>query len=107
MTTEISNVPVPYWQELSPKYVWLDAQDLPELNRYLPDQWEPTSKTLDRNFFYGILSTLAPNYVSNLIIDCREKRDTRRKPPQVQSHMNDIPRQMISQLLSQPFKSSK
>ena len=39
----------------------------------MPDEWNGGSKT-ERNFFWGVLVTLAPEYAEQLVLDCREQR---------------------------------
>ena len=39
----------------------------------MPEDWKGDSKT-ERGFFYSVLITLAPEYVDELIKDCRRQR---------------------------------
>ena len=71
---QVKQLRVPCWPELSPKQVWHMAKSLPGFLSYMPDTWGPDSKLLERPFFYGVLITLAPVFVQELIKECREKR---------------------------------
>ena len=48
---------------------------LPNFRAYMPTDWTGNSKT-DRTFFYDILVTLAPEFVEELVKDCRRQRLT-------------------------------
>ena len=61
---------VPLWPELAIKRQWEQAIQLPEFKDYMPDDWTDLKKT-ERNFFYGVLSTLNALYVESVIKDCR------------------------------------
>ena len=99
---------MPFLPELSPKYIWDDAHTHPEFKNYLPDEWTRDGKTTDRNFFYGVLATIAPDYVTHLIEDCRLQRSTRKLERQPEQQVvNDIPMEMIEKLLEHPWQSSK
>jgi len=71
---QVKQLQVPCWAELSPKKVWATAMQLPDFASYIPDSWSADSKLLERPFFYGVLVSLAPDYVQALIKDCREQR---------------------------------
>ena len=43
---------------------------LPNFRAHMPDEWTGNSKT-ERTFFWDILVTLAPEYVEELVLDCR------------------------------------
>ena len=47
---------------------------LPEFLHYMPSDWSAISKKTEKPFFWEILSTCAPEYVEQLLIDCREQR---------------------------------
>ena len=64
---------IPLWPELSIAKIWLQAVKHPQFLRYLPDTWSATKKT-ERHFFWAILVTLQPDYVEQLITDCRRQR---------------------------------
>lgn len=40
--------------------------------RYMPDDFSAVSKNTERSFFYGVLITLAPEFVEALILDIRK-----------------------------------
>ena len=53
--------------------IWTEAIRLPGFIDYMPSEWKDGNGA-DREFFFGILSTLAPDYLVRLIEDCREQR---------------------------------
>ena len=62
---------MPLWPELAVHRIWIEARQLPGFLDHMPDEWTGNSKT-ERPFFWSVLITLAPDYVEQLIIDCRE-----------------------------------
>jgi hypothetical protein len=77
---------------------------MPEFQAHMPDEWGGNSKT-ERTFFWDILVTLAPEFVEELIKDCRRQRLTA-----AQQRVN-VPRPInlapnwVEALLAQPFIS--
>ena len=107
LTIEISSLEPPPWPELAPKYIWAEAIKHPQFLQYLPDQWSANAKILDRVFFYGVLTTLAPDFVDKLIKDCRLKRSQAKKKPPAERNLQGVPMKMIDMLLAEPWVSSK
>ena len=63
------------WPELGIGRIWPQAQQLPRFTEYLPSEWGANSlKKIERNYFFGILITLAPEYVEQLVLDIRSQR---------------------------------
>ena len=71
---EVKHLTVSTLPELGMKFIWLEASQVPEFNKYIPDEWSLVNKKADRGFFWGILSTLKEEYVEQLMINCRELR---------------------------------
>ena len=67
---EVRNLKVPLWPELVVHRIWQQAVQLPDFAEHMPGDWTGNHKT-ERPFFYGVLTSLAPEYVEQLIIDCR------------------------------------
>ena len=109
MQPQVKQVYVPCWPELAPKYIWAQALDHPEFLSYMPDSWGPDSKLLERGYFYGVLCTLAPYFVQQLIKVCRDQRaeevvNTRAKKPLKDVQISET---WMNKLLSEGFVSSK
>ena len=107
--TQVKQMHVPHWPELSPTKVWAQAILLPDFCNYIPDNWGPCSKMLERPFFYGVLVTLAPFYVTQLVKVCREMRaaavhQTRAQKPLANVKISDL---WLDKLLAEGFASSK
>jgi hypothetical protein len=49
---------VPKYQEISVTNIFEDAISDPELAKYLPSKKQLSGKLPERNFFFGVLSTL-------------------------------------------------
>ena len=65
---------IPLWPELGLDRIWKNAMKIPEFKEHMPDDWVNAPKKRERDFFYGVLSTLQEDYVRHLISDCRRQR---------------------------------
>ena len=74
---EVRRLVVPAWPELSVKYIWSQAIKFPGFLDRMPEDWTATAKT-ERLFFWNTLGTLCPEYVAQLIKDCRFQRHSAR-----------------------------
>ena len=70
---EVRDLHVPLWPELSVDKTWAEALRCPGFASYIPSEWRG-GKCVDRVFFFGILASLAPEYLITLIEDCRRQR---------------------------------
>jgi hypothetical protein len=61
--TKIHNIVVPHYEELSVKNLYADAMKDELLKDYLPELEENSNRLPERNFFFGILGTLRPEYL--------------------------------------------
>ena len=69
---EHRHMKLPLWPELSIARVWPEAMQLPRFPEYMPSEWNVQQpKKIERNFFFGILISLAPEYVEQLVLDIR------------------------------------
>ena len=107
--TQVKQMEVPHWPELAPKRVWEQAIQLPDFRNYIPDSWGPESKMLERPFFYGVLVTLAPYFVQELVKACRQMRgeavdQTKAQKPRANVKISDL---WMEKLLAEGFASSK
>ena len=73
-THEVSPVDVPLWTELSIANVWVLAMQIENFKDYLPADWKPANHKVERAFFWNILSALNPEFVDQLITNCRDQR---------------------------------
>ena len=74
----------------------------------MPSEWGlQNPKKIERDYMFGILIHLAPEYVEHLMLDIRQQcinqNANRVVKPQVIAVTND----WVNQLLAQPFISSK
>ena len=61
---ESRNLKVPLWTELSVARLWPEAHNLPQMEEFLPSDWDlDHPKRIERNFFMGILMHLAPEFL--------------------------------------------
>ena len=68
--TEVRDLHVPLWPELSIAKIWTEAIKFPGFISHMPSEWKE-GVGADRAYFFAILATLAPDYLVNLIEDCR------------------------------------
>jgi len=71
--TGVRQIKVPAWPELATAKIWAQAIQFPGFKDYMPDNCCGDVRT-ERPFFYGILTTLCPDFVTTLIKDCRTLR---------------------------------
>ena len=95
---------VPAWPELAVKMIWPYAVQFPDFRTYIPDEWEGGIRG-DRPFFYTILQTIAPEYVSALINQCSELRAQRKSKAQLGTNLTSIQPHFINPLLEGNFVS--
>lgn len=60
--------------ELGIQRIWPQVIVIDQFASHMPDAWINNSTKVQREFFYGVLATLAPQYVGDLIKDCRDQR---------------------------------
>ena len=68
---------VPHWPELAVEKIWPEAIKIPQFLDYCPDEW--TGTRVDRCYFWGILCTLATEYVTQLVDDCQAQRNENKR----------------------------
>jgi hypothetical protein len=68
---------VPLLPELAVKNIWLQASEIPEFLSFMPNEWTGGKKA-DRNYFWGVLTALAEEYVVALLEDVRHIRYLRK-----------------------------
>ena len=82
---------------------------LPRFLEYMPNQWSlQYQKKIDRNFFFGVLSTLSPEFVEQLVLDIRAQRiNSAANRQNNQQQVIGMSQEWAIHLLSQPYVSSK
>jgi len=71
---EVIYLTIPNYKELSVKNLYEDAMQDQVLSKYLPTKEQLSGKLPERDFFFGILSTLKNQYMLDVIKDANEKR---------------------------------
>ena len=100
-----SELHIPLWPELAVARQWPQAIQLEHFQAHMPDEWRGDNKT-ERPFFYAVLASLAPDYVQELIKDCRLQR------MEAAANRATLPRQIniapewAQALMEQPFVSN-
>ena len=57
---------IPKYDECSVKNLYPKVKDDPEVKRFMPDRF-PQGKLPDRDYFFNVLNTVHPDYVSKMV----------------------------------------
>ena len=71
--SDLRQINVPKYDELSVKNLFLKVAENPEFMKYLPDRL-PKDKLPDRVYFFNVLNTTHPEYVQKMIDHANELR---------------------------------
>jgi len=103
---EVTQPNVPKYEELSVKNLYSDAMNDSELEPYLPNLEQNSNRLPEREFFFGIMGTVKPDYLKKIIDDANKVRyeanDTK-----VQSDYIVIDDDWLQELTKHPYYSSK
>ena len=75
----VTTIEVPYYDELSVKRLWPQYKKDPEFQKYFPDAF-PGDKGPSREYFFGILNTLYPEYLKKVMAHSNDMRWTAQAP---------------------------
>jgi hypothetical protein len=102
--SDVKQIIVPKYDELSVKNLQLQVFDDPLVKDYFPDM-NDNKRTIDRTFFYNVLNTVYPEYLSKLVDHALEVRN---KPEDDETKKEYIlmSDEWYDQLMSHPFISS-
>ena len=97
---------MPLLPELAVKNLWSHVSLIPDFLSYMPNEWVGGKKA-DRNYFWGVLTAIAEEYVVALVDDVRAIRATRKASLANAPRLIQIEDGWIGPLLSGNFVSSK
>ena len=63
---DVQEIAVPHYDELSVKALWPDLKKDKEFMQYFPDTY-PAGKGPPRKYFFDILNTVHPDYLSQVM----------------------------------------
>ena len=102
----VHNIVVPHYEELSVKNLYDDAMKDELVRDYLPELEQNSNRFPERDFFFGILGTLRPQYLKKIIDDANKVR--------YEADVNDLQKDFImldtpwyEELMKYPYLSSK
>ena len=96
---------MPPYEELAVKHIFEQVKDDATIVGHL--HYYPDIKELpDHTFFYNVLGTLQPDYLSNLIKHANRVRN-RRDPEQDKAELIAIDPHILAKLENEPYFSSK
>ena len=62
---------VPQWPEFSIANMWEQCRNVQEFLPYVPDTWKfDGHRKPEKKFFFGLLSTMYPEWLRDAVIDC-------------------------------------
>ena len=99
-------IDIPNYPEISVTNLYDDAMQDPDIAVYLPSKKQLSNKLPERNFFFGILSTLKHQYLKDIINDAHKKRYTI-TPEDKQKQGIRISDTWLEELNKHPYISSK
>ena len=65
--TNVHSMVVPHYEELSVKNLYADAMRDELVKDYLPELEQNSNRYPERDFFFGVLGTLRPLYLTKII----------------------------------------
>ena len=71
------------------------------------DEWRADLKKAERTFFWSVLTTLAPEFVEELVLDVRRQRLGAAQERLLQPRQINVAPEWVEPLLSQPLFPSK
>jgi hypothetical protein len=102
----VKRINVPRYDEVSVKSLYPDAAKEQEIRQYLPEQEQGSLKLPERDFFFGILGTLKPEYMQKIIQEAEQAR-FKDQDQQRGSDKIMISERWLDDLTKLPFLSSK
>ena len=97
---------VPAWPEFGIERTIAHACSVRHFVKHIPTEWD-TARKVERDFYWGILCTLATDWVQKMMDDCRKQRDDARQSKLQPPEMIDVLTNYAQELLRAPFTSSK
>jgi len=74
----------------------------------LPDDWTlQNPKKIERNFFFGILISLAPQFMETVVLDIRSQRINQQAGRVIKPQAINVTGDWVEHLLAQPFISGR
>jgi hypothetical protein len=97
---------VPKFEELSVKNLYSDALNDPDVGPYIPDLEMNSNRLPERDFFFGVLSTIKPDYLKQIIDDAHKNRYESGTQDQEKNYIM-VKDEWFDELTKHPFLSSK
>ena len=71
---DIVHLEIPNYPEISVKSLYEEALADPEVRMYLPEPKQLSGKLPERKFFFGILSSVRPKFMKDIIEEAHKNR---------------------------------
>lgn len=97
---------IPNYKEISVKNLYEDAMLDPVLSKYLPSKEQLSGKLPEREFFFGVMSTLKNNYMKEILKGANDQRFKPSDEPEKKEGIL-ITEDWLKELTAHPYHSSK
>ena len=71
--SEVANIEVPHYDELSVKRLWPEFKKDAEFMRFFPSTY-PKGKGPPRDYFFNVLNTMYPEYLAQIMSHANQER---------------------------------
>ena len=102
---QIRPIEVPHYDELSVEALVKDVTTIPDLSKFSPKQKTPSNRR-DREYFFNILNTVVPDYLSALIRHLQSLR-LGSGAPSKEENIIEVNEHWRKELEASPYYSSK
>lgn len=102
----MKHIEVPHYEELSVKNLYADTIKDNTVRSYLPELEEGPTRYPERDFFFGILGTVKPDYLNKIIRDSNNERFGKEGAKNEKS-LIAVGDQWLEELTKYPYFSSK
>lgn len=103
--SDVKSINAPHYAEVSVTNIYPRIQHDPEVTQYFPSRL-PKGRQIDRAYFFNILNTVRPDYLSKIITHAQSLRNTA-DDPEMRGECIEITPEWQSKLEAVPFVTSK
>jgi len=102
---DIDYIHVSHYEELSVKNLWVELKDDATFRKYFSDEY-PADRKPNREYFFNVLNTLYPVYLSNIMSHAAKQRFTT-EGEKMKAEKIEITEEWLNELSRMPFVSRK
>ena len=102
---DIDYIHVSHYEELSVKNLWVELKGDATFKKYFSDEY-PADRKPNRDYFFNVLNTLYPIYLSNIMSHAAKQRFTT-EGEKMKAEKIEITEEWLNELSRMPFVSRK